>query len=90
MQVFDKFALELKEALKSLSGMIHLEPYRSEFENDARNVMATRSPNNEMINHFEDIFNKWIETIEQYLEDTESEKKDDKEAGPRFELDYWR
>jgi dynein heavy chain len=43
-----------------------------------------------MINDFEKIFNEWSEKIEQTLEEAESEKKDDKEAGPRQELEYWK
>lgn len=43
----------------------------------------TKAINADMINDFEKIFNEWSEKIEQTLEEAESEKKDDKEAGPR-------
>ena len=43
-----------------------------------------------MINDFEKIFNEWSEKIEMTLEEADSEKKEDKEAGPRYELEYWK
>ena len=46
-----------------------------------------------MINHFESIFNEWIDQIEHCLEETENmkvEDKDSKEPGPRLELEHWR
>jgi dynein heavy chain len=67
-----------------------LEPYDKRWENDAKNIQTTRNPNPEMIADFERIFNEWSEKIEQCLEEAESEKKDDKDAHPRQELEYWR
>lgn len=89
-QVFDKFANELKEALRSLSTNITLDPYDKRWENDAKNIQTTRNPNPEMIADFEKIFNEWSERIETCLEEAESEKKDDRDAHPRQELEYWR
>jgi dynein heavy chain len=43
-----------------------------------------------MLNEFEKIFNEWSEKIERTLEETEAEKKEDKEAGPRQELEFWK
>lgn len=43
-----------------------------------------------MISHFETIFNEWSEKIEQTLEEAEAERKDEKDAGPRQELEYWK
>ncbi len=37
-QVFDKFATELKEALRSLQNNINLETYEPKWENEARNI----------------------------------------------------
>ena len=37
-QVFDKFALELKEALKSIQSNLQLDPYDPKWENDAKNI----------------------------------------------------
>lgn len=43
-----------------------------------------------MIADFERIFNEWSEKIESCLEEEESNKREDKDAGPRQELEYWR
>ena len=43
-----------------------------------------------MIADFERIFNEWSEKIEAAIEETESERKEEKEAGPRIEIEYWR
>ena len=39
-QVFEKFALELRDALKSLSGMIELRKYNREYDNDLRSIQS--------------------------------------------------
>jgi dynein heavy chain len=67
-----------------------LDPYDRKWENDARNIQTTKNPNPEMIADFERIFNDWSEKIETCLEEADGEKKDDKDAGPRQELEYWR
>jgi dynein heavy chain len=67
-----------------------LEPYDRKWENDAKNIQTTKSPNQDMINEFETIFAQWSEKIEAALEETENERKEDKEAGPRNEIEYWR
>jgi dynein heavy chain len=43
-----------------------------------------------MIADFERIFNEWSDKIEQALEKAESERKEEKDAGPRQEIEYWR
>jgi hypothetical protein len=43
-----------------------------------------------MINEFETIFAQWSYKIEAALEETENDRKEDKEAGPRNEIEYWR
>lgn len=45
---------------------------------------------NEMLTHFENIFTEWTEQIEKFIEDTESTKQEDKDAGPKSELEFWR
>ena len=39
---------------------------------------------------FEKLFNTWSEQIAEALDGTEKEKKDDKNADPRQELDHWK
>ena len=85
-----KFINELKDALKSLQSNIALDAYDRKWENDAKNIQTTKSPNQDMINEFETIFAQWSEKIEAALEETENERKEDKEAGPRIEIEYWR
>lgn len=87
---FDKFANELKEALKSLSQNINLEEYPAQWENEAKNIHGTKAPSSEMISDFEKLFNKWSEQIADALDGTEKEKKDEKSADPRQELDHWK
>jgi dynein heavy chain len=91
LSVFDKFANELREALKSLQANIKLEPYDRKWENEARNIHSSRGPNNQMITEFEKIFNEWSEKIQEALEDAANDqKKDDRTAGPAQELHYWK
>jgi dynein heavy chain len=98
MQTFDRFAKEVQEAIKSLQSNIVLDPYPAQWQKDALALQPspsgvttnTKAINADMINDFEKIFNEWSEKIEQTLEEAESEKKDDKEAGPRQELEYWK
>lgn len=54
---------------------------------------ALTNPKNlnvDMLNDFEKVFGEWSEKIEQTLEEAEAERKEDKEAGPRQELEYWK
>lgn len=82
--VFDKFANELREALKSLQNNVTLEPFDKRWENDAKNIHnSSKAPPAEMIAEFERIFNEWSEKIQNHLEDADAEKKEDKDSGPR-------
>lgn len=86
--VFDKFAVELKEALKSLQTNITLEQFPRRWEQDAKN--RQKVPDQQMISDFEKIFNEWSEQIQEALDSTDNEKKEEKDAGPKQELDYWK
>merc|ERR1712086_248348 len=81
-------AVELKEALKSLQTNITLEHYDKKWENEAKNRSKQPDPN--MITEFERIFNEWSEKIQEALEGADAERKDEKDAGPKQELDYWK
>ncbi len=89
-QVFDKFANELKDALKSIQNNIELPTYDPKWENDAKNIQNTKNPNPEMIADFERIFNDWCDKIDEAIRQHENDRKDDKDAGPRVEIEYWR
>jgi dynein heavy chain len=43
-----------------------------------------------MIEEFNKIFNAWSEKIQEALEGADAERKDEKDAGPKQELDYWK
>jgi dynein heavy chain len=88
--VFGKFADELKEALKSLTSNITLDPYDSQYENDAKNIHTARTINSNMIIEFERIFNEWSDQIQKALEGVDAAKKDEKNSGPADELLYWK
>ena len=90
MSVFDKFSKELREAITSLSGVIELPKFDRRWENDARNIHTLKSTSAEMNEHFTDLFDMWIDRIERYLEETESSKNEEKDSGPKGELDHWR
>ena len=51
--MFDKFATELKESLKSLQNNINLEKYNPRWENEARNIQNAKGLNQEMLTEFE-------------------------------------
>lgn len=42
-----------------------------------------------MINEFEKIFHEWSEQISEALEGADAERKEEKDAGPKQELEYW-
>lgn len=69
---------------------ITLDKYDEKYENEAKNVHNAKIINPEMIANFEKIFNEWSDKIEATLEETEAERKDEKDSGPRVELDYWK
>jgi dynein heavy chain len=87
---FEKFANELKEALKSLSQNINLEEYPAQYEQEAKNIHSSKAPSNDMINDFEKLFNKWSDQIAQALDSTEKNEKRDDKSDPRQELDFWK
>jgi len=73
-----------------LNSNLTLEAFDSQYQKDALNINNNKNINPEMIAHFESIFNSWSESIETTLEEAEAEKKEDKDAGPRQELEYWK
>jgi hypothetical protein len=54
-QVFDKFALELKDALKSIQSNIVLEQYDRKYDDKIKNIQNTKNLDSEMLNDFERI-----------------------------------
>ena len=69
---------------------MQLEPYNEKWENDAKNIQSTKTPNPDMIADFERIFNVWSEEIEKALREVENNNFLEKEPGPKQELENWR
>jgi len=69
---------------------LQLEPYNEKWENDAKNIQSTKTPNPDMIADFERIFNVWSEEIEKALREVENNNFLEKEPGPKQELENWR
>ena len=67
-----------------------MEQYDRKYDDKIKNIQNVKNIDPEMLNDFERIFNDWSEKIEAAIEETESERKEDKEAGPRNEIEYWR
>lgn len=90
--VFDKFAKELQEALRSLSSNITLEKYPTKHEEQVRNFTGSirGSGNQDMLDDFKRIFAEWGEKIEAALVETSEQQKVGDTQGPRDELEYWK
>jgi len=85
--VFDKFAIELREALKSHHNTIKLELYNPDFKDAAKAINSGNSnskvPTN-MMDHFQKIFNDWSSKILDSLEGADNEKNEaSKDDGPQ-------
>ena len=82
--VFDKFAYELKEALKSLQTNITLEHYDRKYDQHVKDFLVNnKNPSNEMINEFSQIFNSWSNQIQEALEGADAIHKEEKDSGPK-------
>jgi dynein heavy chain len=91
--VFDKLAIELREAMKSLTSNIKLDEIPEEFENEAKvSGNAGQRQNTQMIAAFEGTFKKWIDQITNHYEkeDNVLPTGTSIDQGPRSELEYWR
>ena len=97
-QVFDKFCKELKEAISSLSGGIQLEKYDPRWEKEAKTIQnlpsnqTAKNVDPDMKKHFQDLFKRWIDKIDDHLNETDTKpgKQKNVDSGPRSELEYWR
>jgi gas vesicle protein len=74
-QVFDSFSGELKEALKSMTSNITLEPYDPQWENEVKNIHTSKNQSQDMITDFEKIFNKWSTEIQLELDNADTDKQ---------------
>jgi dynein heavy chain, axonemal len=93
--VFNKFQEEMREAVKSLQQPLSLMSYKAEYQADALKFISTGvqpsgSKFKDMIDSFEVVFNQWYDQIEKSLDDSDELKRDEKDSGPRIELDFWK
>jgi dynein heavy chain, axonemal len=91
--VFDKFANELNEALRSIQGNVQLDPFPSEYEATVKQLFAGNHKSNDvtqMIDAFLRLLDRWFFVVQETLDGHDTELKDGKDAGPRQELDYWK
>lgn len=88
VQTFDKFAKELMEAQESFKSNIVLEPLNENLRNKLREGRAPESSS--LITEYADIFEKWQEKINAYIDDANAERRFEKDDGPVKELDYWK
>lgn len=90
LSYFDKFANELREAIKSLQANISLEPYPSKYDAELKAMHNGKPASAQMISEFDKIFTEWREIIEEAIKNVNAERKDEKNQDPRKELEYWR
>lgn len=68
-----------------------LDPFDEKWKGqESQAIHSSKNINPEMISDFFETFEKWSDKIEATLEEADAEKKDDKDAGPRQEIDYWK
>jgi dynein heavy chain len=92
-QVFEKFANELSEALRSIQGNIQLDPYESQYEDTVKQLFAGNHRAGEvgkMVDSFLRLLDRWFFVVQDTLDGQDVDLKDQKDAGPRQELDYWK
>jgi dynein heavy chain len=82
-----KFASELNEAIKSMSGGVKLRKPDSQFELD--NVKEA-AESEKVVAHYEKLMEEWIQQIEEYVEESPDGRWESNDAGPHTELEYWR
>ena len=87
----NKFASDLSEAIKSMSGEIKLRsPDRDyEIENTPEKIREA-SENQDFVNHYAFLLQNWIDTINNYIDENPKGRVDPNEPGPHTELEFWR
>lgn len=93
-QVFEKFSKELREALHSINNNIQLEAYPEKWEPQIKMLLENGTAKNpevgNMIDVFQNLFEKWSTNIQNALDQPETGTRDNKDAGPKDEIDFWK
>ena len=86
----ERFRNDIGETLKSLVGGVELRKPDKKYDVDARGKDAIKE-DPEAIRHYEEILSDWCTTIEEYLEEKQTEQNSGgADAGPLTEVEYWR
>ena len=86
-QTFDKFAKELMEAQESFKSNIVLDQL-SDRQKSA--IREGRTSEIALILEYADIFESWQGKIKGFIDETNAERRYNKDDGPVKELDYWK
>ena len=86
-----KFASELAEAIKSMSGGVKLRSPDKGYEVDNINDKIREAAENEaLVSHYEKLMGEWINSISGYIEENSKTRVENTDSGPHTELEYWR
>ena len=81
---------ETLKSLESLVGGVELRKVDKKYDADVRGKEAIKE-DAAAIKHYEEILGDWCDTIEQYLEEKQTESNSGgADAGPLTEVEYWR
>ena len=88
----DRFRTDIKETLKSLVGGVELRRPEKKFDVDTHPQGREGIRDDpEAVRHYEELLLEWCETIEEYLDEKQTEKNSGgADAGPLTEVEYWR
>eukprot|EP00931_Biecheleriopsis_adriatica_P081370 TRINITY_DN5469_c0_g1_i3.p1 TRINITY_DN5469_c0_g1~~TRINITY_DN5469_c0_g1_i3.p1 ORF type:complete len:4660 (-),score=1275.41 TRINITY_DN5469_c0_g1_i3:88-14067(-) len=90
---FEKFTLELSEAIAALNGGIVLNkdlPMGMVLDPNTPQYQEVIKENPEVIGEYGHLLEVWCREIERYLEEGLDQQKEVQEPGPRSELEFWR
>ena len=86
----ERFRSDIGDTLKSLVGGVELRKADKKYDADIRNKDAIKE-DAAAIKHYEEVLGDWCDTIEQYLEEKQTESNSGgADAGPLTEVEYWR
>ena len=86
----ERFRSDIGDTLKSIVGGVKLRKADKKYDADVRGKDAIKE-DAAAIKHYEEVLGDWCDTIEQYLEEKQTESNSGgADAGPLTEVEYWR
>ena len=86
-----KFASELSEAIKSMSGGVRLQSSDRDYEvENITDKIREAAENEGLVSHYEKLMEEWINNISGYIEENTKTCVENSDSGPHTELEYWR